>query len=526
MLQTDFEEVYDPAAFEIVHIDTDGISATALHNHWDQYNPTFLVLVGCNSLYNNYGDGYIPYNVVIDTEGVLRYCTSGFDENALHTVIEQYMQVDFPVFTINTLAVVADDNSDGRPDGGETVSFDVTLRNSPIAVPATDCTVTMTTSDPAVSITQATVTYPASNPGEVISGGGHFIFTVDAGIQPHWSTFTFDYTAHYDGGTQLGSIDYVQRMGRPDLLVVDSDGDSDDNETFMVNALDALAVGHDVWNGLDNPLAVDEMARYQKIFWLGGTNESDMTAEEEAGLRDFLANGGLLMLSSQYMSDNPERLDFLADVFGVTIANADGGSIFVIDAVAGDPWFDGTAFVVSGSQAANNNEEPDVLSVAAPGTVFGTWRQNPFAGSPAAVYATGANNALFFGYPVEATRVHTSVPGSMNVQTFAEHVLDFFASVDLPSAPELVRDFRLTGATPNPFNPATTLDFAMARGGQVSLAVFNTLGQVVRRMDLGMLAAGAHSRTLDGRDLASGIYLVQMRVDGQERDAMKVMLVK
>jgi hypothetical protein len=526
VLQTDFQEVYDPAAFSLVHIDTDGISAAALHNHWDQYNPTFPVLVGCQNQYNGYGDGYIPYNVVIDTEGVIRYTDSGFDEEALHSIIQQYQHVDYPVFAISSLAVIGDDNGDGRPDGGETVAFQVALRNSPIGEPATDCSVTMTCSDPAVTVTQATVDYPGSTPGQVVTGEGNFAFTVAAGIQPHWATFNFHTTAHYAGGTVQGDIEHVQRMGRPPLLVVDSDGGLDDNETFMSGALEALAVEHDLWYGLDNPLAAAEMARYQTIFWLGGLNQSDVTTEEETGLRDFLAGGGKLMLSSQYMSDNPARADFLADIFGVTVSEPDGGSIFVIDNLAGDPWFGGTAFVVSGNQAANNNEEPDVLSVSAPGTVFGNWRQNPHAGQPAAVYTTGAHTAIFCGFPVEASRVHNSVTGSMNVQAFAEHVLNFFSADDLPAAPELVRDFRLTGATPNPFNPTTRLDFAMARGGRVVLSVHNVQGQLVERTDLGLQAAGAHSRVLDGDGLASGIYLVRLSVDGLPVDAMKVMLVR
>ena len=527
MLQTDFEEVYDPAAFELVHIDTDGISATALHNHWDQYNPTFLVLTGCNSLYNNYGDGYIPYNVIIDTDGIIRLAGSGFNENAMHNVIEQYMQVDFPVISINTLAVVADDNGDGRPDGGETISCNVTLNNSPIAVPATSVTVTMSCSDPAVDITGATVTFPAVAPGEVVTGSANFGFTVDDGIQPHWATFTFNYSAPYEGGTATGSLAYTQRMGRPDLLVVDSDGAGDDNETFVTGALESTATQYDLWSNLGSPISSEELGRYSRIYWLGGTNQSDMTDAQEAGLRAFLASGGKLLLSSQYMSDNAERADFLAEIFGVTVTVANGGSIFVIDNAPGDPWFDATAFVISGAQAANNNEEPDVLSVSAPGTVFGTWRQSPYAGTDAAVYTVGANAAIFCGFPIEASRVHGNTPGSMSVAAFLDHAQAFFDSEEgIDPAPAQEADFHFTAAHPNPFNPATTLEYQLARPGQVSLAVFNALGQQARRLDLGAQPAGTHALVLDAADLASGLYLARLMVDGQARDTQKLMLIK
>jgi peroxiredoxin len=525
-LQANFYEAYDPSGFAIVHIDTDGITAQALHNHWDPMGVTFPVMVGCDALYSAYGDGYIPYNCLLDTEGHVLYAASGYNPDQLHTLIEANMSIDHPAFSISELSVASDDDSDGRPDGGETVSYALTLRNSPIAVPATNVSVTLSCNDPAVDVTGATVTFPDADPGEVVTGGSHFVFTVDPGITPHWATFTFSYTAQYNGGTITDEIPYQQRMGRPGLLVVDSDGGTDDNETFLTSALDQAATGYDLWTGLDNPIAADELGRYSRVFWLGGVNENDVTDAEEAGLRAFVAGGGQLLLSSQYLSDNANRLDFLADVFGVTVSNADAGSIFVIDAAAGDPWFAGTALVVTGSQAANNNEEPDILSVAAPGTAFATWRQAD--GAPAAAYVTGDATAMFFGFPVEATRVHGSVPGSMDMAMFLEHANAFFESntgVDLP-APALAKDFRIVAASPNPFNPSTTLEISLASAADVSVAIYNALGQEVRRLEAGRLQAGSHLRTLDASDLASGLYLAQLVVDGQARDTRKLMLVK
>jgi hypothetical protein len=526
VLQTNFEQVYDPAAFELVHIDTDNASAAALHAHWDQYNPTFLVLTGCASIYSQYGNNYIPYNVILDTDGIVRYTASGFSEGAMHNIINQYMSVAYPVFTVQSLAIVSDDNGDGRPDGGETIHYDLSLRNSPIAVPATGCTVVMTCSDPAVTITQNTVTFPAAQPGETVEGSGPFVYTVAAGIEPHWATFSFAYSAPYNGGTATGTLTHTQRMGRPATLLVDSDGGMDDNETFVTSALDLAGIGHDVWLGLNNPLAAVEMDRYERILWLGGIKQNDVTDAEEAGLRAFLDGGGRLLLSSQFMSTNPARADFLADYFGVTVTDTDAGSVFVIDGVAGDTWFDGTAFVITGVQGANNSQDPDVLEVTAPGVVFGTWRQ--VANAPAAVYTTGTPYAaIFCGFPVEATRIHSSVTGSMNMPMFLEHVMDYFMGTGVAPAPNTgPRDFRLVQATPNPFNPTTTVEYRLEREGAVALAVFNTLGQELRRLEAGRQAAGTHARTLDGAELASGLYLVRLVVDGLPRDAMKVMLVK
>ncbi len=524
MLQSDFEAVYDPAAVEIVHIDVDNISAAALHAHWDVHDPTFPVLVGCGGLFADYGDGYIPYNAILDTEGILRYTNSGFDETVMHAIIEQYMAVDFPVFAIHELTVTGDDNADGRPDAGESVEFVVDVRNSPIAVPATGCAVTMSCSDPTVTITNATVSYPAADPGEVVTSGS-FAFTVDAGITPHWATFTFNYSATYAGGTQTGSFEHVQRMGRPSLLVVDSDGGQDDNETFVQTALTALGMESDLWTEA-GALTGAELGRYPQVIWLGGVNETDMSDGEEAGLRAFVDAGGQLLLSSQYLSDNPERLDFLQDVFGVTVTDDDGGTIFLMACPAGDPYFGGASMVVSGNQAANNNEDPDILASDGSATVFATWSQA--ANVPAAVYTTTpGRNAIFCGFPVEANRVHSSAPGSVTVQGFLERAFNYFeGNVGVEPAPLVAAGFRILGATPNPFNPVTRLDYRLDAAGDVSVSIFNVLGQEVRRLVPGMRPAGEHNLLLDASDLASGLYLARLSVNGQARDTHKLILVK
>ena len=75
----------------------------------------------------------------------------------------------------------------------------------------------------------------------------------------------------------------------------------------------------------------------------------------------------------------------------------------------------------------------------------------------------------------------------------------------------------LGAAYPNPFNPGVMIPFTLGPSDQpVSLAIYNTLGQEVRRLDLGELPAGAHQATWDGLDgqgeeLSSGVYLYRLQ---------------
>ena len=90
--------------------------------------------------------------------------------------------------------------------------------------------------------------------------------------------------------------------------------------------------------------------------------------------------------------------------------------------------------------------------------------------------------------------------------------------------------FVLGANYPNPFNPATTIPLSVPDGAAtVDVAIYNLLGQLVRQVWSGPLAAGEHRLTWDGRDgqgqpVASGAYLYQLRVGDQLRTRKMVKL--
>ena len=83
--------------------------------------------------------------------------------------------------------------------------------------------------------------------------------------------------------------------------------------------------------------------------------------------------------------------------------------------------------------------------------------------------------------------------------------------------------FALGANYPNPFNPGTTIPLAVpAEAGDVDLTIYNVLGQPVRQVWNGPLAAGEHRLAWDGRDtqgqsVAAGVYLYRLQVGDQTR---------
>lgn len=70
--------------------------------------------------------------------------------------------------------------------------------------------------------------------------------------------------------------------------------------------------------------------------------------------------------------------------------------------------------------------------------------------------------------------------------------------------------FRLFQNFPNPFNPSTTILYALPERTNVLLTVVNTLGQQVAELARGDMERGLHEARFDGTGLASGIYFCKL----------------
>ena len=88
------------------------------------------------------------------------------------------------------------------------------------------------------------------------------------------------------------------------------------------------------------------------------------------------------------------------------------------------------------------------------------------------------------------------------------------------SGPESSGPSRLFDSYPNPFNASTTLGFELDRRQPVSLRVHNLTGQRVKTLAEGVHPEGFFAVSWDGRDdrgreVASGVYLVRLRLEEQ-----------
>ena len=150
------------------------------------------------------------------------------------------------------------------------------------------------------------------------------------------------------------------------------------------------------------------------------------------------------------------------------------------------------------------------------------------------VFGNGGRNILSKGFMINGTvgqpcvgvvsndsyQIMSGIGHNIYGVLWTTHVLEDFEQIStLPSAYTLEQNY------PNPFNPTTTIRFAVPRHSQVSLILYNILGQTIATLVDKQLPAGEYQVTLNGDRLSSGVYFYRI-VAGDFVQARKLVLLK
>ncbi|MFN3695487.1 MAG: T9SS type A sorting domain-containing protein, partial [Ignavibacterium sp.] len=76
------------------------------------------------------------------------------------------------------------------------------------------------------------------------------------------------------------------------------------------------------------------------------------------------------------------------------------------------------------------------------------------------------------------------------------------------------KDYTLEQNYPNPFNPSTHISFTLPKQSNVTLTIYNQIGEVVAQLVNQKLEAGTYIYNWNAKGMSSGIYLYELQADG------------
>ena len=178
-------------------------------------------------------------------------------------------------------------------------------------------------------------------------------------------------------------------------------------------------------------------------------------------------------------------------------------------------------FMVKCEDYDDNTNAP--LEVSATTTTFQEWEELAYDFTDAAL--TGVDYARLVAFPDF---------GAENKGDFEEWYFDDIMIADVETAvsrghlhlldnkPE---SFLTVANYPNPFNPATTIEFSLPKKADVNLTVYDAQGKQVAVLLNESRDAGSYALPFDGSNLASGIYFYRLEA-GQDVVTQKMVLTK
>ena len=160
--------------------------------------------------------------------------------------------------------------------------------------------------------------------------------------------------------------------------------------------------------------------------------------------------------------------------------------------------------------------------------------------APAGAYTYHAYVGLYPNTVYDEDSFPFSKSGGVTSNSEADSGLDGWQDIGEPfevptqyAAPMIPANYALHPAHPNPFNPTTTIGFALPQASPVKLAIYDLRGRLVARLVNGMREAGTHEVVWDASNQASGLYFYRFEAQpsltgsaGNYSAVGKLMLIK
>jgi hypothetical protein len=345
----------------------------------------------------------------------------------------------------------------------------------------------------------------------------------------HTGMMVTNVTAVSAGDPAAQMTEIFRVLANPNVLLVDDDGGADygNVENFIQDALPTALPStrsFGVWDVTLDDVPSELLDTPDLVIWFTGANAMGQSVSllEQAMLINLLDRGGALLLTGQNIPVDLRTSTFMPNYLHCRFQAA-YPQAQTVAGVTGDPISDGLSFSIHGGSGADNQTRPSSMN---PSDEMATimWE---FTGSSyhAGVRVQGNGyRAVLMGFGLEAIADEAA-----RDTVLARTVRWLIEGLAAEPRPEVAaRQFSLGAAYPNPFNPATTIPYALAERCEFSLRIFDVLGRQVAVPARGVQEAGVYQAHWNATGLPSGLYFCRLDAAGGTANhaTQKLMLLK
>ena len=319
----------------------------------------------------------------------------------------------------------------------------------------------------------------------------------------------------------------------PSILIVNGFDRSSTGNTydFIRQHAQAIKANNELFESATNDAVLDgtfKLSDYQVADYILGdesTVDETFSSTEQVKIKSFLNNGGNLFVSGSeiawdldYKGSTTDKdfawnylkMKYLNDApFGVS-ATYYKTEPFNNSICTGMPSF----FFDNGTHGTIDVKWPDVIKSTNGGTSFLKYSDLDTNSGYAAVLYNGnfpqsvkPGKMAIMGFPFE-----TVYPEATRNELMSKLLTFFNAPVSIEeNNGNIPANFSLSQNYPNPFNPSTEISWQLAAGSQVSLKVYDVLGNEVATIVNEEKPAGKYQVAFNGSKLASGIYFYKLQ---------------
>jgi len=373
---------------------------------------------------------------------------------------------------------------------------------------------------------------PVNSGTQVFTVAPHDSFTFGISVDPQGNAGGLDLDANINLSSNpniASSLKFYVTTTDVDILVIDATDFRFGSD--VLNSLDH------VYNGLYGVVSRTalmepgvDLSNIETIIWSGANTIPAFYPEEVTALQSFLDGGGNLFITGQDIGNDifgtGGQSQFAQSFFNSYLhANFVNNSslFFLINGYTGNAITNGLSFVINNLYFRS----PDIISTYDAQAI------------PILKYMTGPNVAGIAAVGADYKVVYLGI-GFEQITDEPDRDSILVRSIrwfnEAPSGisehPELAMSFRLQPNYPNPFNPETIIQYSLNNltDENTQLYIYNSLGQITRKLVNENQPSGSYQVTWDGKDdsgkpAASGIYYYQL-ISGNQKAVQKMILLR